>query len=287
MTATPIDQPTDAFCEVFRVAFELTADEDRSNRTAFLHSRRMRRLGEAECKKHMRRSITDPAMREKLTPKYEIGCKRVLPSNLFYPALARENGELVASALERVEGKTLYGADGSVHEVDVVICCTGFDIVDEPVPFELTGRGGVDLRTLWATRAEAYLGTTIAGFPNLFLITGPNTGLGTTSMIFMMESQFAYIADAFKTMRREQLRWVDVRREVQVEFNAEMQRRAQGTTWMSGCKSWYLNREGVNVGLWPGYTFEYRLRTRRFDLRRYQRAFEAPVFAPRPAHAHA
>lgn len=261
--------------------------------TAFLHSPRLRRLGEAECKKNLRRHIKDPALREKLTPKYEIGCKRVLPSNLFYPALARPNVSLVAAALDRVEGKTLYGADGSVHEVDVVVCATGFDIVDEPVPFELTGRGGVDLRKLWATRAEAYLGTTIAGFPNLFLITGPNTGLGTTSMIFMMESQFAYITDAMKAMHRDQLRWVDVRPEVQVAFNAEMQRRAEGTTWLSGCKSWYLNREGKNVGLWPSYTFEYRWRTRRFDVGRYQRAYEAPVFLPRdvksggPVHAPA
>lgn len=251
--------------------------------TAFLHSARMRRLGEAECQRNMRRHIKDPALREKLTPKYEIGCKRVLPSNLFYPALARPNVSLVAAALDRVEGKTLFGADGSVHEVDVVICATGFDIVDEPVPFELTGRRGADLRKLWATRAEAYLGTTVSGFPNMFLVTGPNTGLGTTSMIFMMESQFAYIADAMKTMRREKLRWVDVRPEAQAEFNAEMQRRAEGTTWLSGCKSWYLNREGKNVGLWPSYTFEYRWRTRRFDLGKYQRAYEAPVFAPREA----
>jgi cation diffusion facilitator CzcD-associated flavoprotein CzcO len=248
--------------------------------SAFVHSPRLRRLGEALARRHLRRSIADPALRAKLTPSYELGCKRVLPSNDFYPALARPNVELVASALREVRGRVLVAEDGTEREVDAIVFCTGFDVVDDPAPFEIRGTGGRDLRDAWREEARAYLGTTVPGFPNLFLITGPNTGLGHTSMIFMMESQFAYVLDALRTMDAYRLRWVDVRPEVLAAFAAEMERRAQGTTWRSGCKSWYLDRHGKSVALWPGYTFEYRLRTRRFDLERYEVAYET-VARPR------
>lgn len=242
--------------------------------TAFIHAPRLRRLGERVALRNLRKHVKDPALREKLTPKYEMGCKRVLPSNTFYPALARPDVELVAEGLASVRGSTLVGSAGTARDVDAVVFCTGFQIVDEPAPFALLGLNGADLRARWAEEARAYLGTTVPGFPNLFIITGPNTGLGHNSMVFMMEAQFAYILDALRAMRARGLRWVDVREDALADFVDEMDRRAMGTTWRSGCKSWYLNRAGKSVGLWPGYTFEYQRRTARFDIARYRTAPE-------------
>lgn len=243
--------------------------------TAFVHAPAMRRVAEALCLRHMKKFIADPALRDKLTPRYEMGCKRVLPSNEFYPALARPNVELVAEALASARGDTLVGAGGAERAVDAVVFCTGFQIVDQPAPFSVIGRDGVDLRDAWADEARAYLGTTVPGYPNLFLVTGPNTGLGHNSMIYMMEAQFEYIVDALRTLRARRLRYADLRREVLADFADEMERRALGTTWRSGCKSWYLNRNGRSVGLWPGYTFEFQRRTRRFDVECYEVAAEA------------
>lgn len=245
--------------------------------TAFIKSPGLRRLAERMALRNLRRHIKDPALREKLTPRYEMGCKRVLPSNTFYPALARPDVELVAEGLAEVRGRTLVGSGGTEREVDAIVFCTGFQIVDQPAPFALVGLDGADLRARWEEEARAYLGTTVPGFPNLFIITGPNTGLGHTSMVFMMEAQFAYILDAIRTMRARGLRWVDVREDALADFTEEMERRAQGTTWRSGCKSWYLNRAGRSVGLWPGYTFEFQRRTARFDVERYRTAAEPAV----------
>jgi cyclohexanone monooxygenase len=122
---------------------------------------------------------------------------------------------------------------------------------------------------VWREGAEAYLGTAVTGFPNLFLLVGPNTGLGHTSMVFMIESQVAYVLDAIRTMRARHLKSVEVRADTLARYNAEMQRRLKDTVWMSGCMSWYLTRTGKNTTLWPGFTFEFRRRTRRFDARSY------------------
>lgn len=254
--------------------------------SAFLHAPKIRRLAEHMARTNLRDAISDPVLRDKLTPRYEIGCKRALPSNEFYPALARPNVELVSEALAEVRGNEVIGQDGTRRAVDAIVFCTGFQIVDQPAPFEIRGRGGRDLRDAWREEARAYLGTTIPGFPNFFVITGPNTGLGHTSMVFMIESQIAYVLDALRTMRARALRWVDVRPEVLTAFAEEMEARAAGTTWRSGCKSWYLDRHGKSVGLWPGYTFEYRWRTRRFDFDRYELAHQSSQRAPlRPTAA--
>ncbi|MEZ4392700.1 MAG: NAD(P)/FAD-dependent oxidoreductase [Polyangiales bacterium] len=238
--------------------------------TAFIHAPRLRRLGERLALRNLRKHIADPALREKLTPRYEMGCKRVLPSNQFYPALALPHVELVAEGLAEVRGNTLVGEQGAAREVDAVVFCTGFQVVDQPAPFALLGRDGVDLRARWAREARAYLGTTVPGFPNLFILTGPNTGLGHSSMVFMMEAQFEYVLGALRCLRDRGLRAVEVREDALAGFVDEMERRAGGTTWRSGCKSWYLNRDGKSVGLWPGYTFEYRRRTARFDVEHYR-----------------
>ncbi|GAC1372262.1 MAG: NAD(P)/FAD-dependent oxidoreductase [Ktedonobacteraceae bacterium] len=219
---------------------------------------------------HLHNQIPDPVLRAKLTPGYTFGCKRILLSDDFYPALTRPNVEVVTEHIREVHAHSIITQDGREHEVDTIICGTGFHVTDTRLPQYIHGRAGQSLADSWhASGPNAYLGTTVAGFPNLFLLIGPSTGLGHTSMIFMIESQLAYITDCLRKMQRSSIRAVEVRPAVQEAFYAEMQRRMQGTVWTSGCSSWYLDAQGHNTTLWPGFTFEYRYRTRRFDARHY------------------
>jgi cation diffusion facilitator CzcD-associated flavoprotein CzcO len=156
------------------------------------------------------------------------------------------------------------------RELDALVFATGFQAAEAVAPYAIRGRGGRDLNEAWRDGAEAYLGTTVSGFPNFFMIVGPNTGLGHSSMVFMIESQVAYILSCLRTMQRESLRLVDVREEAQRRFNEGLHARLARTVWSSGCASWYQTSAGKNTTLWPGFTFEYRLRTRRFDKRDYE-----------------
>jgi cation diffusion facilitator CzcD-associated flavoprotein CzcO len=217
----------------------------------------------------METQVTDPALREKLTPRYSLGCKRILPSNDFYPAVARENVELVTERIRALTSAGIVTEDGVERPVDTIIFATGFHVTDTPYAAYVHGRGGRSLADAWRDGPHAYLGTTVAGFPNQFVCIGPNTGLGHSSMVFMIESQIAYVLDCLRAMDRHGLQAVEVRPDVQAAFNDELQRRMRRTVWMSGCASWYLHAGGRNTTLWPGFTWEYRLRTRRFDLASY------------------
>ena len=220
--------------------------------------------------RHMHRRVPDPLLREKLTPHYVMGCKRILLSNDFYETLMLPRVSLVTEGIERVSTQGVHTRDGVLHEVDVVILGTGFQTGDVGAPFPLFGLAGVELNAAWAPGPNAYLGSTVAGFPNLFLMTGPNTGLGHNSMIYMIESQARYVLDALLTMRRRKLQAVDVRADAQREFNVSLQARMRRTVWATGgCRSWYLSRDGSNRTLWPGFTFTFRWRTRSFDIARY------------------
>jgi cation diffusion facilitator CzcD-associated flavoprotein CzcO len=221
--------------------------------------------------KYLASRVKDPALRAKLTPKYTLGCKRVLMSNDYYEALQRENAEVVTDAIERIEPRGIVTKDGRLHEVDAIVYATGFVAADDVAPFEVRGRGGRSLNDAWARGAEAYLGASVAGFPNLFLLIGPNTGLGHTSMVFMIESQVAYVMDALRQMRARRWKTVDVLPRAQARFNARLQERLAKTVWSTGgCTSWYVSREGKNTTLWPGFTAEFRLRTRRFRPEVYE-----------------
>jgi cation diffusion facilitator CzcD-associated flavoprotein CzcO len=235
----------------------------------FTREPRILKLGEKIARRYLERKVKDPALRAKLTPSYKLGCKRVLPTNDYYPALQRENVELVTDGIAEVRPHGILSNDGTERAVDAIILATGFEAAEAVAPFEVRGRGGRDLGTTWKDGAEAYLGTSVAGFPNMFLLVGPNTGLGHTSMVFMIESQIAYVLDAIKTMRKQGLASVEVREDVQTRFNAELHARFPRTVWASGCVSWYQTRSGKNTTLWPGFTVEYRLRTRKFDAGSY------------------
>ncbi|MDB5454648.1 MAG: 4-hydroxyacetophenone monooxygenase [Caulobacter sp.] len=216
-------------------------------------------------------SIPDPALRAKLTPHYTMGCKRILISNDYYPALNRDNVELVTEGIERVTAHGIVTRDGVERPVDTIIYGTGFAATDALSPTQVRGVGGRHLNAEWAAGAQAYLGVTVAGYPNFFLLMGPNTGLGHNSIIYMIESQIRYVMDALAQMDRRGAALMAPRQDAQDLFNATIQRRVATSVWNSGgCKSWYLTAEGRNTTIWPGFTFEYRRKTKAVDPGAYE-----------------
>ncbi len=220
---------------------------------------------------NIRRGIKDPSLRRAVTPDYEIGCKRILISNTYYPALDAANVDLVTDPIAKVTGNAIVTADGVERPIDVLVVATGFHTTEQPIAHHVRGRGGRTLAEVWAASGQvAYKGTTINGFPNLFQIVGPNTGLGHSSMVFIIESQLAYITSALRTMRHDGLATVEPKPDVQADWNADLQRRMQPTVWNTGgCASWYLDAEGRNTTLWPRSTFAFRQLLSRFDVAAY------------------
>jgi cation diffusion facilitator CzcD-associated flavoprotein CzcO len=228
-------------------------------------------LPERMARKHLREQVPDPALRARLTPNYRIGCKRILPSNEYYPALVQPNVELVTDAITAITPRGIMTSDGVERELDTIILGTGFHVTDMPVAHWIYGGDGRTLAEHWSGSAQAYLGSTVAGFPNLFLLVGPNTGLGHNSIVFMIESQLRYLMQALRFMDGRGLQVIEVREPVQRQYNEELQRRLQGTVWNSGgCVSWYLDEHGRNTTIWPGSTWPYRQRLRHFRPDDYQ-----------------
>ena len=224
----------------------------------------------AKVAKHkIAKGVADPVVRAKITPDYTPGCKRLLISNDYYPALGRTNVDVITDGIQRVTARGVVTADGVERPVDAIVFGTGFKVQDPIPPRTVFGRGGQDLSEVWKEGPEAYKGITVAGFPNFFILMGPNTGLGHNSMVFMIESQVHYVIEALKTMKNNRLKALDVKPQAQKQFIDKVQEELKATVWNSGCKSWYLNDKGRNVSLWPGFTFAYRLRTRSFDLSQY------------------
>ena len=179
----------------------------------------MQALARLKSLAHLRRQVKDPALRAKLVPDYPIGAKRVLFNDDYYPALGRPNVHLVTDGIERIEAAGVRSKSGELHEADVIIYATGFKSTDFLAPMEITGRGGVSLRDEWRNGARAYLGVTVAGFPNFFMLYGPNTNLGHNSILVMIEAQVGYILDAMRKMQARGLRRIDVKRQVQDDYN--------------------------------------------------------------------
>lgn len=220
---------------------------------------------------HIKWKVKDPVLREKLTPDYKIGCKRILIANDYYPALTQPNVEVVTDQVTRVTAHGVVTSDGVERPADTIIFGTGFHVTDIAIADRVRGRQGETLAEHWKGSPQAYLGTSVSGFPNLFLLVGPNTGPGHTSVVFYIESQVAYVLDALRRMDQHGLSSIDVRPDVQEAFNDEVQRRMEGTVWTSGgCGSWYLDENGRNTTLWPGFSFELRRRTKSVDLSLYE-----------------
>jgi cation diffusion facilitator CzcD-associated flavoprotein CzcO len=220
--------------------------------------------------KHLEEQVADEDLRARLTPDYALGCKRVLLSNDYLPALGRSNTELVTEPIARVLPHAVVTADGTEYPVDAIILGTGFEATEPPIARRVRAADGRTIREHWGGSMRAYLGTTLADFPNLFMIIGPNTGLGHSSMIFIIESQANYVVDALKTMTARNLASVVVDPGTVDRFDEEIQEKLGRTVWATGCSSWYLDASGRNTTLWPDFTWKYRQRTRRFDADRYR-----------------
>jgi len=222
--------------------------------------------------KNIEKGIKDPQLRAKVTPDFAFGCKRVLRSNTYYPALDADNTELVTDPIVKVTGNAIVTADGVEREIDVLVVATGFYTTELPITEHLTGRTGRTLAERWReTGMAAYKGTTVPEFPNLFLLVGPNTGQGHTSMIFIIEAQVAYLRDALRRLRSEGLSSLEPTQEVTDRWNRSLQKRMGRTVWTTGgCQSWYLDAHGRNTTLWPRSTVDFRRRLASFDADAYQ-----------------
>jgi cation diffusion facilitator CzcD-associated flavoprotein CzcO len=220
--------------------------------------------------KHLEQQVSDPELRAKLTPDYRIGCKRVLISNDYYPALQRENVTLETTGIASVTPGGVTLRDGREVALDVLVYATGFKPFDMVEGLSITGRGGRDLGAEWGTAPNAHRGITVSGYPNLFFLMGPNTGLGHNSMIYMIESGVAYVMDALDKMDGAHAVAIDVKPEAQAAFVSDVRERLKGTVWASGCSSWYRGEDGEIPTLWPDFTFKYRKLTRELDAENYE-----------------
>src|SRR5581483_4141674 len=219
---------------------------------------------EALARRHLASQVPDPELRARLTPDYTIGCKRILLSSDYYPALQRPNVALVTDAIKEITPSGVVTGDGSQREFDVIIYGTGFRAVDSATELNVTGRGGVKLADAWSSGVTAYRGITVAGFPNFFMLLGPNTALGHTSVVFMIETQVQHVMSCLRILSRERASTIDVQANALRRYNEGLHQRLRRAVWSAGgCRSWYLDEAGINRTLWPGFTFEYWARTRR------------------------
>ena len=231
---------------------------------ALRHPRLARQL-ERGALRHLARAVGDPVLRARLTPRYTIFCKRILRSNSYLSSLTRPNVELVTEGIAEIRARSIVTTDGVERAVDAIVFATGFRPTAPPLASGVRGRDGRTLAEAWSGSPSAHLGTTVAGFPNFFLLLGPNTGLGHTSVVYMIEAQVEHVLDALRHMARAGVDALEPTPEAQAAWLAEVGRRMRGTVWVAGgCRSWYLDATGRNSTLWPDFTWRFRRRLARF-----------------------
>ena len=238
------------------------------NALAYFWNKKLLSIVSRETQSHIRRHIPDEDVRETMRPSYKAGCKRILVSDDYYPTLAKEHVDLVASAVSQIEGKTVTCLDGTTHEIDILVFATGFDGT-RPIPgVDVIGRNGRNLHEEWdVSGVEAFYGTQVSGFPNLFLLIGPNVGLSHNSVLFMMEAQVEYVQRLVDWSTKTDTP-ADISKTAQDSYNHKLSERMRKTIWQTGgCKSWYHDHEKRNVGLWPTYTFRFRNELRQVSIR--------------------
>ena len=236
------------------------------------------RIGEWFGHRHIKSSIPDPELRRRLTPSFRMGCKRILLSNDYYPALLKPGVTLETQPIDCITPKGVRLKDGTVRPLDVLIFATGFNASEAGPPFPIAGRDGHTLAKDWSEGASAYRGTTLPGYPNAFMVVGPNTGLGHSSMLLMIEAQVEYISQAVQKTLRIPRQSMEVRTEAHDHYQNWLSQRLKGTIWNTGCQSWYLTRDGRNTTLWPGTTWGFMRMMRRFDAENY--SFSQPRSGP-------
>jgi cation diffusion facilitator CzcD-associated flavoprotein CzcO len=219
---------------------------------------------------HLERQVRDPKLRAALTPDFTIGCKRILISNDYYPAVAAPNAELVTAGIAEVRPRSVVTTDGVERPTDVLVLATGFHVTDLPIAEKICGRDGRTLAQVWDDGMVTNRSTTVAGLPNLFLLVGPNVGVGHTSMVYMIESQVAYVDQALQVMDDEGLAVLETTPEAQQAYRRLIADKSKGTVWLAGgCASWYLDEHGHNSTLWPDFTFRFRTMLSSFDRENY------------------
>jgi len=230
-------------------------------------------------KAHLRHQVADPWLRRQLTPNFTPGCKRMLVSSDYYPALQRDNCKLIDWPIATLSPAGIRTSDGVEHHLDAIVFATGYDVHLSGPPFPVTGTGGRSLQQEWAGHAQAYKSASVHGYPNLFLMTGPNSGPGHNSLLVYVEGQLDYAVKGITTILRDDLRSLDVRANVQRRYNERIQRRLTRTTWMSGCTSWYLTADGFNASMYPGFATQYLRQMRDFRPRDYEAVARVGEFA--------
>ncbi|MEV2220497.1 NAD(P)/FAD-dependent oxidoreductase [Nocardia vinacea] len=266
-----------------RLAFRHIPGFQRLSRAAIYAARETQVVGLAKvpalmqafeliAKAKLQLEIRDPELRKKVTPNFRIGCKRMLISNDYYPALSRPNVDVVTDGIAEVRANSIVTKDGTEREIDALIVATGFHVTDSPTYNAISGKDGRTLAEVFdEIGQQGYKGSAVANFPNMFFLLGPNVGLGHTSMVYMIESQINYIADALATVDRLGLRTVEVKRAAQDTYNKNLQGKLVRSVWSTGgCASWYLDKHGNNTTLWPDFTFEFRRITKNFDVSAYE-----------------
>jgi cation diffusion facilitator CzcD-associated flavoprotein CzcO len=219
---------------------------------------------------HLHGQVRDPKLRKALTPDYTIGCKRILISNDYFPAVAAPNAELVTAGIAEVRPHSIVATDGVERPTDTIVLATGFHVTDLPIAARIRGRNGRSLADVWSDGMVSNRSAAVAGFPNMFLLVGPNVGVGHTSMVYMIESQVSYVDDALQTMDREGLEVIETTPEAQEAWRSLIAEKSAGTVWLAGgCASWYLDEHGHNTTLWPDFTFRFRKLTKKLDRDNY------------------
>jgi cation diffusion facilitator CzcD-associated flavoprotein CzcO len=243
-------------------------------------------LTERRARQHIARQVPDPELREKLTPTYRLGCKRILASNNWYPAICADNVEVVSAGIREVTPQGIIDQEGVEHRVDTIIFGTGFQVTDPPISHRVVGSDGETLAQTWQGSPSAHLGMAVHGFPNFFMLLGPNTGLGHNSVLLMIEAQVDYVIEALAYRRRHGLATIEPEAEAQSRFVAEIDEATRGSVWTAGgCVSWYLDTRGRNSALWPGSVRAYQRRLRRFAPGDYRTSKARPLRVPQPVAA--
>jgi cyclohexanone monooxygenase len=286
------------YTKVERLAFKHVPFAQRLSREAIYWARELLVLGFAYqprllqavqkiAERHLNRSIKDPQLRDAVTPTWQIGCKRMLISNDWYPMLARDDVDLVTDGIAEIRPNAIVTKDGTVREVDAIVVATGFHVTDSPTFERIVGTEGRSLADVWRDKGQqAYKGAAVHGFPNMLFVIGPNTGLGHSSMVYMAESHINYVASALDEMDRQSLATFDVREDVQRAYNEKLQDRMGSTIWTTGgCASWYMDAHGRNTTLWPSFTFAFRRMTRKFDRQAYETTARTTQPAPQEVSA--
>jgi cation diffusion facilitator CzcD-associated flavoprotein CzcO len=235
---------------------------------AFKYSRTLLKvLAEWPARKHLKNQVGDEALRKKLTPDFTIGCKRIILSNIYYPALQRANCELHDqhdTFIGFTENGLSFAGSGDL-EVDVVVFATGYNASDSMVSYDVTGRKGTRLNEHWRDYPRAYLGTTVPNFPNFFVITGPNTGIGHTSAIFVIESQMKYVMRCIDILQSSKVKAIEPTESAETEYTEMVHSEMEKTVWKTGgCASWYQNKQGKVIAMFPGFSFTFRRLCKRF-----------------------